>query len=367
MKKYIIFGGTFDPIHNGHIKTAIAAKNKFDADIIFVPAKHPRWKAPNSDPNDRLNMLKLAVESTPELKGSIIEEYELNSDEDINYTINTVRYLLNKYHDDKLYLLIGTDQVNQFDKWQEAVQLASLAKVIYVDRPGYILNKDMINRFKMESIEYFDSGDVSSTDVRELRSIDIPDVVREYIEKNRLYYVSILEKYLDDKRLDHSISVANLAYKIALSNKLDRPERAYIAGILHDIGKSKLFGNLAQIEFMKKNYPDDLDLPTFSYHQFLGVELAKKEFEIDDEEILDAIKYHCTGKANMSVLGKIVYASDKIEPTRAFDSTWLINSCLKDYNQGFLDTLTDNKKYLLAHNKDIMNKYTKECMDQYLK
>ena len=62
----------------------------------------------------------------------------------------------------------------------------------------------------------------------------------------------------------------------------------------------------------------------------------------------------------------VVYASDKIEPTRGFDSSFLINSCLKNYKQGFIDTLVDNKKYLLAHNKDIENKLTDECFEMYL-
>ena len=117
---------------------------------------------------------------------------------------------------------------------------------------------------------------------------------------------------------------------------------------------------------MKKNYPEHLDLPSFSYHQFIGVYLAKELFKISDEDILNAIKYHCTGAKNMSTLGQIIYAADKIEPTRGFDSRWLINSCIKNYHQGFVDTLVDNKKYLLAHNKDITNKLTDECFNMYL-
>ena len=68
----------------------------------------------------------------------------------------------------------------------------------------------------------------------------------------------------------------------------------------------------------------------------------------------------------MKRIEMVVYASDKIEPTRQFDSTWLINSCLKDWYQGFIDTLVDNKKYLLGHAKDITNKLTDACFKQYI-
>ena len=107
-------------------------------------------------------------------------------------------------------------------------------------------------------------------------------------------------------------------------------------------------------------------MPRFSYHQFIGEYILKNDFHIEDEDILNAVKFHCTGRANMSKLSMVVYAADKIEPTRSFDSRFLINSCMKNWYQGFLDTLTDNKKYLLAHAKDIENRLTDACFKMYL-
>ena len=107
-------------------------------------------------------------------------------------------------------------------------------------------------------------------------------------------------------------------------------------------------------------------MPKFAYHQFIGEYILKNDLKIEDEEILNAVKFHCTGSANMSQLGMVVYAADKIEPTRQFDSRFLINSCLKNWKQGFLDTLADNRKYLLAHAKDIENRLTDECFKMYL-
>ena len=360
----IIFGGTFDPVHNGHLRIASFAAKKFSAKVIFVPNKSPRWKEPLTDIVHRNNMLRIALKDADfEYE---ISNYEIKKDDDINYSIDTVRYFKSLYPNDNFYFLIGADQVNQFEKWKDAVELSKLATIIFSHRPGFKLNEDNIKAFNMVSLDFEESGEVSSSDVRMLKSLDLNDEALEYIEDNKLYYIERIAKYVTPARLSHSIQVARLAYKIAKVNKLENPERYYIAAILHDVGKTSKCDKEDAVSFMKEYYPEYLDLPKFAYHQFIGEYLAKTEFGIDDPEILNAIKFHCTGSADMSKIAMVVYASDKIEPTREFDSTWLINSCLKNYYQGFIDTLVDNKKYLLGHAKDITNKLTDACFKQYI-
>ena len=361
---YIIFGGTFDPVHNGHLRIASFAAKKFSAKVIFVPSKSPRWKEPLTDISHRLNMLKLALKKAD--FDYEISDFEIKKNEDINYSIDTVKYFKDLFPKDNLYFLIGMDQVNQFDKWKDAVEISKLATIIYSHRPGFELNQDNIANFNMLALDYLESGEVSSSDIRELKSLDLNEDVLHYIEDNKLYFVGKIAKYVTDKRLSHSIQVARLAYKVAKVNKLEDPARYYIAAILHDVGKTSKCDNENAVEFMKEHYPEYVDLPKFAYHQFIGEYIAKKDFNIKDEEILEAIKFHCTGNSNMSKIGMVVYASDKIEPTREFDSTWLINSCLNNWYQGFIDTLVDNKKYLLGHAKDITNKLTDACFKQYL-
>ena len=107
-------------------------------------------------------------------------------------------------------------------------------------------------------------------------------------------------------------------------------------------------------------------MPPFSYHQFIGEYIAKTFFGIKDEEVLKAIKYHATGNDDMNPLGKIIYSADKIEPTRGFDSSDLIESCLKNYEEGFIEVLKANKEYLTITKKDIENRLTKSCFNKYL-
>lgn len=366
----IIFGGTFDPIHKGHIRIAEAILKKVGGELIFVPAKSPRWKEPLTDANHRLNMLKAAILDSG--LTATIEEFELNSNAEINYSVDTVQYLYDKYPDDKLYFIIGADQVNQFEKWKDGDVIAKLATIIYVNRPRYELNQENIKRYNMVNSEFFDSGDVSSSEIRELKLIETTDGVLRYIEENHLYYVKEMEKYIDSHRLTHSISVAKLAVEINRVNGKPLNEyKVYVAALLHDIGKllkdTTPCGKPIE-ELMRMSYPEYIDtVPPFAYHQFVGARIAKNHFEIEDEEILDAIRWHATGKANMSLLGMLVYASDKIDPLRDFDSTWLIDACKKDIYEGFITTVIDNKKYLINHAKDIYNPYTKACFEMYIK
>lgn len=365
MRKFVLYGGSFDPVHNGHLRIARAASLKLNADVIFIPARSPRWKECQASAEDRVKMLKLVLRSYAP-SGSRLSTYEIESSGVENHTIDTVRYFIKKYPKAKFYLLIGGDQVNRFYDWIEAETLAKLVTIVYVPRSGITLDQNVIEHFKMENLEYYESGDVSSSAVREGSNLDVPFEVRKYIEKHQLYYIDTLKKYVDQKRLLHSIEVAKLSYEIAVVNKLENPSKYYFAGLFHDVGKIANYGKINPDEVMKKYYPEYLDIPRFAHHQFIGEYIAKTELGITDPDILETIKFHCTGKANMSKLAMVVYASDKIEPTRQFDSRFLINSCMRNWYQGFIDTLTDNRKYLLAHAKDIENRLTAECFKMYL-
>lgn len=363
MERLIIFGGTFDPIHNGHLRIARKASLLLNADVVFVPAKSPRWKNPTASEKDRLKMLRLALQENGS-PSFFISKYELEKDEEVNYSFDTVSYFKKKFPKKELFLLIGADEVNKFPEWHKAKELSKMARIIFANRLENPPKQEIISEYKMVSLNFFESGDVSSSSIRELKSIDTPTKVLNYIIDNNLYFMKKLHSFLGDKRLSHSLSVANVAYSIAKANNIENPQRAYIAGALHDIGKE--LPKEKAIGIMDKFYSEYKDYPSFAYHQFTGSYLAKTEFNIEDETILDAIKYHCTGKAHMSQLAKIIYAADKIEPTRGYDSSSLIKDCLNDYYVGFLHVIKENAKFLSEKGESTSVPLTKECFDEYL-
>ena len=356
MKK-ILFGGAFDPIHNGHINMAELASNQLDADVIFLPSKTAVWKQKGTDTYHKIKMIELSIKDNPRFS---IDLFEVNNDKETTYSIETIQYFINKYPNDEFYYLIGADQVNKFHLWKDSDKITKLAKIIFFPRNDIVLDKENIDKYHMQQI-VGSLKEVSSTDVRNLKSLDLNKRVIDYIIANDLYFVAKIRSFLKEKRFNHSVSVANLAYEIAKKHNLEHLDKAFIAGLLHDIGKE-----IDQTPIMKEHYKQFMDLPKFSYHQFAGEYIAKKEFGIDDKDILEAIKYHATGNENMSTLAKIVYASDKIEPTRGFDSSKLIEAMMLDIDKGFITVLKANKEFLENKGKDINNRLTSKCFDYYL-
>ena len=118
---------------------------------------------------------------------------------------------------------------------------------------------------------------------------------------------------------------------------------------------------------MKKYYPDFVDIGAFAYHQFIGAKIAKEDFGVVDEEILNAIMYHTTGRKGMSSLEKLIYAVDKIDPTRDYDSSELISAMENGVEEGFLIVLKANVDFLVSKHASINNKLTEECYNFYLK
>ena len=194
----------------------------------------------------------------------------------------------------------------------------------------------------------------------------------KYIEDNNLYYIDSLKEWYGD-RYEHVKSVADLSYKIAKSNGFN-PQKAYIAGFLHDLGKNVYISEndkdySEEIKFINElNNGDFSDLPSYAVHQVLGVYYAKKMFEIDDEKILNAILWHCTGNEQMMWIQKIVYAADKIDPSRGYDSTNLIRAMMDDIDEGFVTVLRANIEFIESkENRNGDNVFTKNCVKYYLK
>lgn len=359
MKNIVLFPGSFDPIHNGHVEMAKMASTLLNAEVIFIPAVISVWKSSSVSYKDKVNMLALAIEGIEHLS---IDTYESTTGNDINYSIDTIKYFKKKFPKDNLYLLIGEDQVNEFHRWKSADEIAKLTQIIFFERPYIADQKENVVKFNMCALEGVFST-ATSSNVRNLHDLDVPRAVIDYIAKNDLYYFEKIKTFLKEKRLNHSKVVALLAYDIAKNNNIN-VSKAYIAGILHDIGKE--VEEVEKDEIMASYYPEFVSLPRFSYHQFVGEYIAKNIFGITDSEILNAIKFHATGNDDMDSIAKIVYSSDKIDPTRGYDSSDLIKGCYENLDLGFIKVLDANRDHLRLKNKDINNELTIKCFDKFL-
>lgn len=184
-----ILGGTFDPIHNGHLITAQYVLEKRNlGKIIFIPCYISPHKTNlnTSEPEHRLNMVKLAVSNLPYFDYS---DYEMKS-KGISYTYNTLLYLKEKYR--KIELIIGYDNLLVFEKWNQPDEILRLATLVVMKRKTDIEEKR--NRFFEKAI-LVDTPtiEISSTDIRErVRNnlpIDflVPENVKKYIYKVSLY------------------------------------------------------------------------------------------------------------------------------------------------------------------------------------
>ena len=354
----IIFGGGFDPIHLGHINMALKAKEVLDGEVVFVPAQIAIWKTDSVSKEHKLAMIKLAI---GKYDGFSIDTFEMDQKEQPR-SYQTVQYFKAKYPKDKLYFLIGQDQANSFDRWSHPEEIAKNAQIVYYKRPKHIVNQANVERFKMKVIEG-PVVDTSSSEIRSLKSLAVSEEVLKYIEDNNLYFIPKVRSYIKESRFNHSLEVAHLAYRLAKINGADY-QKAYIAGILHDIAKG--IEPNESLALMKQYYPDYLDIGAFAYHQFLGEMVLKRDFEVVDEEILNAIKFHTTGRKDMCWLEKLIYASDKIEPTRGFDSSDLIKAMEEDINQGFKTVIKANYEYLCKNNRSVNNRLSDECFKAYL-
>ena len=135
-----LFGGTFDPIHYGHLGIAELFLEKCNLEkCIFIPAKVSPFKIQNKDvlysSNERFNLIKKAIAYNPKFE---ISDFEINNENEISYSINTIRYFYSKYSNYKLFFLIGTDQALNFNKWKEYDNILKIVQVVIANRPEEI-------------------------------------------------------------------------------------------------------------------------------------------------------------------------------------------------------------------------------------
>jgi nicotinate-nucleotide adenylyltransferase len=189
-----IMGGTFDPLHLGHLLVAEQARERMELDEVwFLPSNHPPHKdhSPVARSEDRLEMVRRAIGDHPKFK---LCEIEFERDGP-SYSVETAYILKERYPKDQFYWIIGSDMIQYLPKWYKIEEMIQEVSFIGLDRPGYGASLHNLPGILQQSLTMVDTVqiDISSTEIRDRlangRSVRymLPDAVWSYIRGNQLY------------------------------------------------------------------------------------------------------------------------------------------------------------------------------------
>lgn len=336
MRKIGILGGTFNPIHKGHMTMAKKALEQFDLEEVwFMPSKRPPHKDNSQLVSDeeRKNMIALSIAWEDKFK---LSKMELLRD-GVTYTVDTLKQLKTEYPEDEFYFILGADSLYQIENWKEPAEVMKLAHILCAPRYPSTLLEDELRRGNLEDkygadIHFIkmDPMRVSSESIRAMlkcgqeEAVDyLPEAVFDYIHEHKLYPAidrqAIREKLrgiLKPSRYLHTVGVENTAACLAMRYGADM-NLAALAGLLHDCAK-----NLSNEELLAESQKYRLEISEvekrqpFLLHGKLGAFYAKNKYGIDEDGVLDAITWHTTGHPGMSLLEEIIFIADYIEPSR---------------------------------------------------
>lgn len=370
--KLVIFGGTFDPPHDGHKEIHDYLKLIAD-EVLVMPNYIPPHKSQYSSVAHRINMLKMLM---PDAK---ISTFEIDKGGE-SYTWQTLQHFVktNNYIALDVGFVVGADSVHNMHTWSEPALLAQLATFLVIERPGYKnLDKDIENFTSQYGGVFIKTGlkgpDISSTEIRIKNAFGsvsniIPPGIAAYIKANRLYtsydyIVSRLGEMGFDKALtDHTKEVAVMAAKLAQFYGVDT-EKAVTAALLHDIAKKM---DIAGAKARGVALPAGLEnIPHNCQHAIIGAAVAKDLFGIKDIDVLRAIRYHTTGRVEMTMLEKVIFVADFIEPRRTFaEAAQARKIALENIDEAVFIALNSTLKHLKTQSGPI-EKNTVEAFEYY--
>lgn len=339
MQRIGIYGGTFNPPHIGHIRAAEQAIHALKLDkLLMIPGRslpHKALPANSPTPEQRLEMLRLSAEH-PKME---VSDLELRREE-VSYTYLTVEQLRLEYPEAQLFLLLGTDMFLSFLNWVEPERIMKQATLAVLcrgnkgEQAAIAAQKHAIEEmgYRVTLVEN-DVTAISSTQLRRLLAFGCGDdfltyEAAAYIRRKGLYNTAanwknlsleeleqVVIGLLNPNRVAHVLGCRDTAVELARRWGADETDAAR-AGLLHDITKAldgplqltlcAAYGKILS-EFSKK-YPKTL-------HALTGSLVAERIFG-ENENVVSAICHHTTGRANMTLLEKIVYVADYMEPNR---------------------------------------------------
>ena len=362
-----IYGGTFNPPHLGHVTAARAVFELLKLDkLLLIPAGMPPHKEmPAGSPTQeqRLEMTRLAAEQT-DLGGKVeVLDMELRR-QGRSYTADTLAQLKEQYPEDELWLLMGTDMFLTLQAWREPDKILSLAGIAAFGRTEadteelFSIQRDYLKKnypgCRIFTLTIPGVVDVSSTELRARLEQGkdtalLPPAVYGYILRHSLYGTradlknlpeqqlrSVALSYLKHNRIPHVLGTEQEAIRLAERYGAD-VEKARVAALLHDCTKKLNMAEQLELCGAYGIQLDELEQQALKLlHAKTGAAIAKDVFGVD-EEIYRAIWWHTTGHAGMTLLEKIIYLADYIEPTRDFPGVDKLRAaCYRDLDEGLL-------------------------------
>lgn len=387
MGKIGVYGGSFNPPHIGHVLAAREAAEALSLDrVIFLPTAQPPHKqfpVGTPDASMRLALTRAAISELPFAEVSDLEFRRTG----LSYTADTLAILHEENPADALYLMMGTDMFLSLHTWSRPEQICRMADIVLASREE--VDDAVLLAQKVRLEEMFDARvhllnnrfvELSSTIVRRMAAfccIDelVPDAAAQLIKRNGLYHFGAEWKGLEfdrlaqislslhkENRVAHVKGCCQTAVELARRWGAD-PTDAARAGILHDV--TKALDGRNQLRLCGKY---DIIIDTFErehtklLHSKTGSAVAQNIFG-ENDAVVDAIYWHTTGKGDMTLLEKILYLADYIEPCRSFDGVQQIREMAqKDLDRALLMGFELSIEELLREKKPL-GQYSVQARD----
>ncbi|MDO4182445.1 MAG: nicotinate-nucleotide adenylyltransferase [Coriobacteriia bacterium] len=368
-----IMGGTFDPVHAGHLACARAAAQQLQLDqVLFIPANIPVFKLdqPITPAKHRVALLKRALKDQP---GFALDTCEIDRGGK-TYTAETLRQLRERYPRTTQFVLItGADAALTLPQWKDAADIAYLAEIAAVARPGSPVDQSsedyqaLMAQFSVHWVDV-ETPDISSSQVRSMAAAGqrldgvVPAQALRYLVKKGLYgataacfppegeggegqpasdqpalsphdpaadplslafYKHIkaqMKSRVDERRFRHIQGVAKTAKRIAKVYGVD-PAKARLAGMLHDWDKNfddqGIRARADQVgldvePLVRESMPQTL-------HGMTAAKALPRDYPCIPADVLQAVSHHTTACTNMSDLDMVVFVADCLEPSRHFE------------------------------------------------
>ena len=363
-----IFGGTFNPPHMGHVTMARAAVEQLGLDkLLLIPAgipPHKQLPAGSATSEQRWEMVQLMAGAVG--KCAEANDLELRR-EGKSFTSDTLLELREQYGDAEIWLLMGSDMFLSLHTWHapdiicREANIAAFSRNEGDERAEFEKQKAFLEQEFNARIAIMDNPhliEVSSTELREGLPKDegeelLPAAVWGYVQREHLYgadtdlkHLTVDElrpialSYLKPKRVAHVLGTERTAAELARRYGVDE-RSARIAALLHDCTKKLELDEQLKLCEQYDIHMDEMERETLKLqHSRTGAEIARHVFGVSDQ-VYSAIRYHTTGRPDMTLLEKILYIADYMEPNRSFDGVEEIRAATeRSLDEGILLGLT---------------------------